>query len=537
VRKGYERIVEGLKTYEKFCSDQSSKENDRVLINQAIWVFADSIRNCSNDILMSLEVSLFLESFRIRKLSSFPFYESMIDSVYLNHHSVLSDESVMIKVNGSSFVLPLLLIIRTLFEKGECNSLIFIDPIERGRNQAINFFKSVLPKPLRIITTQSEFVRSFNQNLPFVFAILSPENVFNILTLIDQQILFRKTRFCITNITKRMLNIDVLVSLLTVIIRDPLPCHVSTLSGIPSWHLSHHFQVKHEKRSSLSEFVIGPCEAIMSLLPSLRGSTGNMMCILPSPEDCRQVIARLMNQSLPEHMSFAQPESNCNQVAKEASSHPNHTFILPILLDSEIHDPELPQNVVKLFFVVDFLESILHLSHIIDVGVTLVSDFASHWRSHKMIHIQTPDIIIQARHQILGRTCEGTYVQYEGGRPFTPEICRADLTAAMLNFRKYGINLECLPLFPGHPGAQTINDALSQLVSVGALDESGSLTKKGRQLADLACPGVPVFLTEAIIEFHKYIDKTRLSNMFCLIVVLIMSSSTIFCQFQGRNNW
>lgn len=229
------------------------------------------------------------------------------------------------------------------------------------------------------------------------------------------------------------------------------------------------------------------------------------------------------------------------------------TDLLPLPAHSEMDQAEQqrifePSDIRKVVVATNIAETSITvpgLAYVVDSGVIRQMIFNSKYGISELRTIEHSKAGLRQRMGRAGRTQPGTYLplfskeEFDTGRPgyldagqtarpeySTPEIQREDLSGAVLRMSRLHIpDLEAFD-FMNRPAKGAIHNAIQALKVLGALDQNGTITEVGQQMASLP---VEPRIGRMILEAEHYGCMAEI-----LTIASALSTGTVFLRPMGE---
>ncbi|CAO3685393.1 unnamed protein product [Umbelopsis vinacea] len=211
---------------------------------------------------------------------------------------------------------------------------------------------------------------------------------------------------------------------------------------------------------------------------------------------------------------------------------------LPPAQQQKVFDPA-PANTRKVVLATNIAETSITISgirYVIDCGVAKVRGFnAKIGVESLLVH----PISKSSARQRMGRAgreaagfcyrlyTEGSFSELEENT--VPEIKRCNLAAAVLNLKAAGVDDVLNFDYMDRPSRTSLSRALEQLYSLGAIDDKGTLTEEGKQMAEF--PLDPVF-SKVLIQSQQHECTSEVIS----IISLLSVDSVFFTPPDKRDN-
>ncbi|KAI8584118.1 hypothetical protein K450DRAFT_218231 [Umbelopsis ramanniana AG] len=211
---------------------------------------------------------------------------------------------------------------------------------------------------------------------------------------------------------------------------------------------------------------------------------------------------------------------------------------LPPAQQQKVFEPA-PHNTRKVVLATNIAETSITISgirYVIDCGVAKVRGFnAKIGVESLLVH----PISKSSARQRMGRAgreaagfCYRLYTEPSFGsleENTIPEIKRCNLAAAVLNLKAAGVNDVLHFDYMDRPSRTSLSRALEQLYSLSAIDDKGTLTQEGNQMAEF--PLDPVF-SKVLIQSQQYECTSEVIS----IISLLSVDSVFFTPPDKRDN-
>ncbi len=218
---------------------------------------------------------------------------------------------------------------------------------------------------------------------------------------------------------------------------------------------------------------------IRAILDALHYEEGSMLAFLPGAGDIGAV-ARALEGRLPANTNVFQLFGALEGVAQDLAIKPAEKGTRKIVLATSIAETSITIDGVRI---------------VIDSGYQRLPVFESSSGMTRLETVRASKASIDQRAGRAGRTAPGIAirlwrVEQTAILPaFTPpEILQADLTSLMLDLAAFGVSDPAKLRFMDPPPSAALNEARTLLISLGALDKDGRLTKDGVAMRRLALP-------------------------------------------------
>lgn len=130
----------------------------------------------------------------------------------------------------------------------------------------------------------------------------------------------------------------------------------------------------------------------------------------------------------------------------------------------------------------------------------------------------------------VGRTRRGVYVgivnyDYQN---IEPQIKTNDLAASLLSLRNIGIKLEEVEKLPDKPNEEQVLRNIEDLKAIGALNEDGNITEKGKEICLYSNDFSPFFAAVILNIRDRMAEKDReYHEILAALIILIMTSQQL----------
>jgi ATP-dependent helicase HrpB len=220
--------------------------------------------------------------------------------------------------------------------------------------------------------------------------------------------------------------------------------------------------------------------AVRAVQKALAEETGSVLVFLPGQGEIRRVEERLAERGLPTNVTVAPLYGAMDFAGQDRAVSPAPPGTRKVVLASAIAQTSLTIEGVRV---------------VIDAGLSRVARFDAGSGLSRLETVRVSRASADQRRGRAGRTEPGVCyrlwdeAETRGLVPFDrPEILEADLTGLVLDLARWGARTTEGLLFLDPPPQGAWDQALAGLKQIGALDEAGGLTARGRAIADLPMP-------------------------------------------------
>ncbi|CAO3663683.1 unnamed protein product [Umbelopsis ramanniana] len=211
---------------------------------------------------------------------------------------------------------------------------------------------------------------------------------------------------------------------------------------------------------------------------------------------------------------------------------------LPPAQQQKVFEPA-PHNTRKVVLATNIAETSITISgirYVIDCGVAKVRGFNAKIGVESLLVHPISKSSARQRMGRAGREAAGfcyrlyTEPSFAGLEENTvPEIKRCNLAAAVLNLKAAGVDDVLGFDYMDRPSRTSLSRALEQLYSLGAINDKGTLTEEGKQMAEF--PLDPVF-SKVLIQSQQYECTSEVLS----IISLLSVDSVFFTPPDKRDN-
>ena len=246
--------------------------------------------------------------------------------------------------------------------------------------------------------------------------------------------------------------------------------------GIESHGRSYPIDIRYRERDSRL-----PVEDAMAraIIDSHDGESGSILAFLPGQREILRTAGRLEGRFGPDTI-IAPLYGNLGQAEQDQAIRPAPAGKRKIVLATSIAETSITIDGVRI---------------VIDSGLQRLPVFEPATGITRLETRRVSRASADQRAGRAGRTEPGIAIRlwHQGQtaalEPFTPpEILASDLSGLMLDLAHWGVPGPDRLAFLDQPPASAVAEALSLLVSLGALDREGRITAEGKRIRDLALP-------------------------------------------------
>lgn len=219
---------------------------------------------------------------------------------------------------------------------------------------------------------------------------------------------------------------------------------------------------------------------VRAVQKALAEEDGSILVFLPGQGEIRRTEERLLERGLPASVTLAPLYGAMDFAGQDRAVSPAPTGTRKIVLASAIAQTSLTIEGVRV---------------VIDAGQSRVARFDPGAGLSRLETVRVSRASADQRRGRAGRTEPGVCyrlwdeAETRGLVPFDrPEILEADLTGLALDLTRWGAKSADGLLFLDPPPKGAWDQAVAELKRMGALDEHGALTERGRRVADLPMP-------------------------------------------------
>lgn len=220
--------------------------------------------------------------------------------------------------------------------------------------------------------------------------------------------------------------------------------------------------------------------AVRAVHKALMEETGSILVFLPGQGEIRRTEEWLVERGLPGSVTVAPLYGAMDFAGQDRAVSPAPPGTRKVVLASAIAQTSLTIEGVRV---------------VIDAGLSRVARFDPGSGLSRLETVRVSRASADQRRGRAGRTESGVCyrlwdeAETRGLVPFDrPEILEADLTGLVLDLARWGARTTDGLLFLDPPPKGAWDQALADLKQIGALDEAGGLTARGRAIADLPMP-------------------------------------------------
>ncbi|MEM1151069.1 MAG: ATP-dependent helicase HrpB, partial [Pseudomonadota bacterium] len=213
---------------------------------------------------------------------------------------------------------------------------------------------------------------------------------------------------------------------------------------------------------------------------ALAATTGSMLAFLPGAREIRRTRERLLEGGLPDDTDVFPLFGALSPAEQDAAVRPAPAGRRKIVLATDIAESAI---------------TIEGVSTVIDSGLVRVPVQDAGGRSQKLVTERASLASVDQRRGRAGRTGPGVCyrvwdeAETRGLTPeITPEILRADLSGLALSLAEWGVRDAAELTWLDPPPEGRFAAGRQTLEALGALDEDGGLTERGREMAKLPLP-------------------------------------------------
>lgn len=220
--------------------------------------------------------------------------------------------------------------------------------------------------------------------------------------------------------------------------------------------------------------------AAQAVRKALAEETGSVLVFLPGQGEIRRTEERLLERGVPANVTVAPLYGAMDFAGQDRAVSPAPPGTRKVVLASAIAQTSLTIEGVRV---------------VIDAGQSRVARFDPGSGLSRLETVRVSRASADQRRGRAGRTEPGVCyrlwdeAETRGLVPFDrPEILEADLTGLVLDLARWGARSAEGLLFLDPPPRGAWDQAVAELKRIGALDEAGGLTERGRRVADLPMP-------------------------------------------------
>ena len=212
-----------------------------------------------------------------------------------------------------------------------------------------------------------------------------------------------------------------------------------------------------------------------TVLDAVRSEPGGVLCFLPGQREIVRSAERLEGR-LPASVRLHQLSGSVDRKTQEAAILPVRDGVRKVVLATAIAETSLTIEGVRI---------------VVDCGLSRVARFDPGSQMTRLETVRAPKSSIDQRRGRAGRTEPGLCIRlwHEGQtgslpeKP-DPEIRQADLAQLVLDMAAWGVTDPAGLCWLDPPPREAFAQAVSMLTGIGALAADGTITRRGRSLAD-----------------------------------------------------
>ncbi|MCL6708927.1 ATP-dependent helicase HrpB [Pseudomonas sp. R2.Fl] len=257
-------------------------------------------------------------------------------------------------------------------------------------------------------------------------------------------------------------------------------------------------ETRYKDRAGTTRIEDAMTEAVVE---ALRSETGSILAFLPGQAEIRRVAERLESR-IGEKVMITPLYGNLGGKEQDEAIRPPPEGYRKVVLATSIAETSITIDGVRI---------------VIDSGLQRVPVYEAATGITRLETVRVSQASADQRAGRAGRTEPGIAIRlWHSGQTaslpaFTaPAISSSDLSAFALDLAHWGVKDPSTLSFLDAPPASTLAEARSLLVKLGALDDSGSLTEKGRTMRTL---GTEPRLAAMVIEAAKRGQAERAARL------------------------
>ncbi|KOF15495.1 ATP-dependent helicase [Ensifer adhaerens] len=218
---------------------------------------------------------------------------------------------------------------------------------------------------------------------------------------------------------------------------------------------------------------------VRAIVEAHRSEQGSILAFLPGQAEITRTAARLADR-FPAETAVVPLYGNLTQKEQDAAIRPAPKGTRKIVLATSIAETSITIDGVRI---------------VIDSGLQRLPVFEASTGITRLETVRVSRASADQRAGRAGRTEPGIAIRlWHAGQTaalaaFTPpQILASDLSGLLLDMAHWGVNDPAALAFIDPPPETTLKEARKLLGELGALDDSGALTPRGRKIRDLALP-------------------------------------------------
>lgn len=564
-----------------------------ILVAKNYFIFFKEENNAS-----CIELSQSLLNFAFN-VEMDPNLESKIFSVLPELGTFLHSDEPIISLesstgSGKTRCVPFFLSIRSIRENLRRPFIIMTQPSANIIYPKVQDFQSIL-KGVKILTKVDDII-NYGKNRRISQPCLCLLTPYNALSLIKRAKkanidLFNRSRWVLDEVHDRTIYIDTMIGFLHQELDKvrQFPCQIVLMTAtmdqsiqkslgkeskniILKVYTPYHVDEKTEKIVNRRDIPKTISKHLFDILEDMRIEfiePGHILIFIAGNADCQDILNEIREKEEKInsdqnhrkihtiHIEFdesSKMESINRDIRKEVFNKKD-LFIFPIQLagyvthvQKTVAQSKLPpdlKNVVKIIISTNIVESsitIPDLAAVIDSGLYNRASFDSQTEVSTITKESISAKMATQRRGRVGRTRRGVYVGIKNGdyKNIDPQIKTNDLAASLLSLRNIGIKLEEVEKLPDQPDKEKVLNNIDDLKAIGALDENGNITPKGKEICKYSNDFSPFFAAVILNIRDNITDKDReYKEILAALIILIMTSQQLVlnpnCQNLQRN--
>ncbi|KAK8835828.1 hypothetical protein M9Y10_040376 [Tritrichomonas musculus] len=548
-----------------------------LLIAKTYYNFSKNERNAK-----CIEIAQSLLNFAFN-IEFEPKLESKIFSVLPELETFLTSKESIFSLesstgSGKTRCVPFFLSILAFQENFVRPFIIMTQPSSNLIDSKVQDFKTILSN-VSILTDVDEIIH-YGQKKQIRQPILGLLTPYNALILIEKSKktgidLFGRSRWVLDEVHDRTIFIDTIIGFLHQELDkiDNFPCQITLMTATMDQSIQKSLG-KTAKNITLKDYTPYNVREIIDdsndtrdipgiatdymfqILEEMRNGTiepGHILIFVAGNADCQAILRDIqqreekMNKDVERKIKhikihfdeFSTVDSTYQEIEREAYN-PDNLYILPIQLAGYVSQvqktvaqnplPTRLRNVIKIIVSTNIIESsitILDLAAVIDSGLYNRAKFDPETEITKITKESISKKMATQRRGRVGRTRKGVYVGISTGmyQDIDPQIKTSDLSASLLSLRGIGIKLEKVEKLPDEPDPSQIEKNIDDLKAIGALDDKGNITQKGREICNLSSDFSP-FFASVILDIRKS-TKSEYKEILAALIILIITSQQL----------
>ncbi|KAK8839092.1 hypothetical protein M9Y10_032563 [Tritrichomonas musculus] len=552
-----------------------------LLVAKNYFIFFKEEKNKS---CIELSQSLLNFAFNVEML---PNLESKIFSVLPELGTFLHSNEPIISLesstgSGKTRCVPFFLSIRSIRENCRRPFIIMTQPSANIIYPKVQDFQNIL-KGIKILTKVDDIInygknRRINQPC---LCLLTPYNALKLIKRASKAKidLFNRSRWVLDEVHDRTIYIDTMIGFLHQELDKvkPFPCQIVLMTATMDQSIQKSlgkrsnnialsdytpYSVKEEKENvkRMRDIPQTVSRYLFKILEDMRNGLiepGHILIFIAGNSDCQAILKEIrekeekLNSDKNRrkihaiHIDFdesSKVESINNDIRKEVFNKKD-LFIFPIQLagyvthvQKTVAQSKLPpdlNNVVKIIISTNIVESsitIPDLAAVIDSGLYNRATFDQQTEVSIITKESISKKMATQRRGRVGRTRRGVYVgivnyDYQN---IEPQIKTNDLAASLLSLRNIGIKLEEVEKLPDKPNEEQVLRNIEDLKAIGALNEDGNITEKGKEICLYSNDFSPFFAAVILNIRDNMAEKDReYHEILAALIILIMTSQQL----------